>query len=220
MIAELPDLRPSLIRIIMRPGVERATVEKLSDVGFEFPSINYKLVSERPYRFAYGAVDSPQAGGAYGSAIIKVDVETGEARSFGNGAHVFGEPLFVPRPQGDGEDDGVLLTVGSAQDTESMLAIIDARSMALVASATVQSSIPLGFHGRGCPRLICEKHNPDLAYLTCRPARRRCVTEAGDVSPPYDCAYFAPAPGGVVFGASPSSTRPSFRRSRPSCALR
>jgi carotenoid cleavage dioxygenase-like enzyme len=121
---------------------------ELSDVGFEFPSINYKLVSERPYRFAYGAADSPQAAGAYGSAIIKVDVETGEAKSFGSGAHVFGEPLFVPRPQGDGEDDGVLLTVGSAPDTESsMLAVIDAKSMVLIASATVQSWIPLGFHG-------------------------------------------------------------------------
>jgi carotenoid cleavage dioxygenase-like enzyme len=42
----------------------------------------------------------------------------------------------------------VLLTVGSSQSAESsLLAIIDARTMDLVASATVQSSIPLGFHG-------------------------------------------------------------------------
>ena len=62
MIAERPDLRPSLVRIVMRPGVERAKVEKLSDIGFEFPSTHYKLVSGRPYRFAYGASDGPQAG--------------------------------------------------------------------------------------------------------------------------------------------------------------
>ncbi len=148
MIAELPDLRPALIRIIMRPGVERATVEKLSDVGFEFPSINYKLVSGRPHRFTYGAADGPQPGGAYASAIIKVDLETGQSKSFSDGIHVFGEPLFVSRPRGEDEDDGVLLTVGAAQNAESsVLAIIDARSMALVASATVLSSIPLGFHG-------------------------------------------------------------------------
>jgi beta,beta-carotene 9',10'-dioxygenase len=148
MIAELPDLRPSLIRIIMRPGVERASVEKLSDVGFEFPSTHYKRVNGRPYRFAYGAADGPQAGGAYASAIVKVDIETGRSTSFSDGTHIFGEPLFVPRPQGDGEDDGVLLTVGSAQEAESsVLAVIDARTMALVASAEVPSSIPLGFHG-------------------------------------------------------------------------
>lgn len=147
MALRLPELTPTLTRIVMRPGVERATVEKLSDAGFEFPSTNYKLVSGRPYRFAYGASDGHQAG-AYTSAIVKVDIETGGATSFGDGTHIFGEPLFVSRPGGGGEDDGVLLTVGSAQDAESsVLAIIDARSMALLASAQVQSSIPLGFHG-------------------------------------------------------------------------
>jgi beta,beta-carotene 9',10'-dioxygenase len=148
MIAALPDLRPSLIRIIMRPGVERASVEKLSDVGFEFPSTNYKLVNGRPYRFAYGASDGPLAGGAYASAIVKVDLKTGRSTSFSDEVHVFGEPLFVSRPQGDCEDDGVLLTVGSARDAESsVLAVIDGRTMALIASAEVPSSIPLGFHG-------------------------------------------------------------------------
>jgi beta,beta-carotene 9',10'-dioxygenase len=148
MIAELPELRPSLIRIVMHPGVERATVEKLSDVGFEFPTIRYKLVSGRPYRFAYGASDGHEAGGAYTSVIVKIDIETGQSTSFRDGTHIFGEPLLVSRPESDSEDDGVLLTVGSAQNAESsVLAVIDARSMALVASAKVQSSIPLGFHG-------------------------------------------------------------------------
>jgi beta,beta-carotene 9',10'-dioxygenase len=148
MIGKLPELRPSLIRITLRPGVERASVEKLSDVGFEFPSTHYKLVSGRPYRFAYGASDGYQAGGAYTSAIVKVDVETGTSKSFSYDSHLFGEPLFVSRPQGDAEDDGVLLTVGSAQHAEvSVLAVIDARTMDLVASAEVPCSIPLGFHG-------------------------------------------------------------------------
>jgi carotenoid cleavage dioxygenase-like enzyme len=147
MVARLPELRPSLMRVVMRAGIDRATVKKLSDTGFEFPSTNYKLVNGRPYRFAYGASDGHQ-GGAYTSAIVKVDLETGESSSFSDDALIFGEPLFVSRPGGDGEDDGVLLTVGSAQNAESsMLAVIDARTMDLVASATVQSSIPLGFHG-------------------------------------------------------------------------
>ncbi|MBL8272025.1 carotenoid oxygenase family protein [Steroidobacter sp.] len=148
MVAELPDLRPSLIRLVMRPGVERVTVEKLSDVGFEFPSTNYKRVNGQAYRFAYGASDGYQAGGAYDSAIVKADLETGKSTAFGDGDHIFGEPLFVSRPGGDAEDDGVLLTVGAAQNAEtSILAVIDAKSMALIASAEVQSSIPLGFHG-------------------------------------------------------------------------
>lgn len=147
MFDSLPELTPAPMRITMRPSVERADIRKLSDVGFEFPSTHYKQVNGRPYRFAFGASDGHQ-GSAYASAIVKIDLGTGGAKSFSHGSHIFGEPLFVSRPGGVDEDDGVLLTVGSAQDSESsMLAVIDARTMDLVASATVQSSIPLGFHG-------------------------------------------------------------------------
>ena len=148
MRASLPELRPVLMRIVMQPGVERATLEKLTDVGFEFPSIHYKRASGRPYRFAYGASDGHQAGGAYTSDIVKIDLETGGSKSFSHDTHIFGEPLFVSRPGGEDEDDGVLVTVGSSQDADSsVLAIIDARTMTRVAIAQVPGSIPLGFHG-------------------------------------------------------------------------
>lgn len=148
MLAKLPDLRAQLVRIVMRPGVERAVMEQVGEVGFEFPSINYRHVSGQPYRYAYGAVNRPESDHVYASAVVKTDLQTGGAASFSDGAVVFGEPLFVARPGGSAEDDGVLLTVGSAQDAEAAtLAIIDAQTMALVASATVPRAIPLGFHG-------------------------------------------------------------------------
>src|SRR6185295_20235062 len=101
-----------------------------------------------PYRFAYGASDGHQAGGAYTSDIVKIDLETGGSKSFSHDTHIFGEPLFVSRPGGEDEDDGVLVTVGSSQDADSsVLAIIDARTMTRVAIAQVPGSIPLGFHG-------------------------------------------------------------------------
>jgi beta,beta-carotene 9',10'-dioxygenase len=147
MAETLPDLRPELIRITLRPGHERAGLQKLSDTGFEFPSTRYKLVNGRAYRYAYGASDG-YAGSTYTSSIVKVDVDTGATKSFEDGKHVFGEPLFVPRPHSTDEDDGVLLSVGSAPDAAtSVLAVIDAKTLALVARAEVQSSIPLGFHG-------------------------------------------------------------------------
>lgn len=156
MVARLPDLRPALLRIVMRPGAERAVAGRVSDVGFEFPSINYRRVGGRAYRYAYGAANGPEAGGAYHSAIVKTDVETGAVASWVDAAYVFGEPLFVARPGAIDEDDGVLLTVGSARDANAaVLAVIDARRLALLARATVPSAIPLGFHGsfvqRGAP---------------------------------------------------------------------
>ena len=143
-----PDLRPALLRIVMRQGVERATVEKLGDAGFEFPTTHYRRVNGRPYRYAYGAANWPDAGHAYASTVVKVDIDTGKPASFRDASHVYGEPLFVTRPHGEDEDDGVLLTVGSARDAESsVLAVIDARTMTPLARATVPSAIPLGFHG-------------------------------------------------------------------------
>ena len=148
MIERRPDLRPSLFRIVMRPGKERASIEKMSDATLEFPSTNYKRVNGRPYRFAWGASNGPLEDGGYASAIVKVDLQTGASMSFNDDVHIFGEPLFVSRPEGTEEDDGVLLSVGSSKDAESsILAVIDAKTMALLASAEVARSIPLGFHG-------------------------------------------------------------------------
>jgi len=147
MSASLPDLRPSLVRLSLREGRERAELEVSSDTGFEFPSTNYRRVNGRDYRFVWGASDGPTHG-EYASAIVKIDVETGGATSFADGEHVFGEPVFVARPGGSAEDDGVLVTVGSHKSrSSSTLAILDAKTMSLVAAAEVPSAIPLGFHG-------------------------------------------------------------------------
>jgi beta,beta-carotene 9',10'-dioxygenase len=132
----------------MRPGVERARIEKLGEIGFEFPATNYKRVNGNEYRFAWGASDGPDASHGYTSSIVKMDVRTGASTSFFDGEHVFGEPVFVTRPGGSDEDDGVLVSVGSRNDADtSRLVIIDAKTMELVASAAVGCAIPLGFHG-------------------------------------------------------------------------
>lgn len=152
MAARLPDLRPSLLRIVAHPRRPRATVETLSETGFEFPAIHYRQVSGSHYRFAWGAADGHQLEGGYASSIVRVDVHGGASRSFSDGEHIYGEPIFVARPGGRDEDDGVLLAVGSGQRTESSaLSIIDARSMSLLAQARVPSAIPLGFHGSFVP---------------------------------------------------------------------
>lgn len=148
MAVSLPELTPALVRLTITPGVERARAQKLGDIGFEFPSINYKRIAGQPYRFAFGAADGHRPDGNYVSRIVKADLVSGASWEFTDGVHIFGEPLFVARPGGAQEDDGVLLTVGSATTSDSsMLAVIDAGSMQLLASAIVPSAIPLGFHG-------------------------------------------------------------------------
>ncbi|HSD39565.1 MAG TPA: carotenoid oxygenase family protein [Rhodocyclaceae bacterium] len=148
MAERLPDLRPRLVRITMRHGKARAEVEAIGDAGFEFPCIHYRRSSGNDYRYAWGAADGPQAESGYASSIVKVDLHSGDSRAFGDGDRIYGEPVFVARPGGVDEDDGVLLTVGCSQRTQSSaLAILDARTMALLATAEVPAAIPLGFHG-------------------------------------------------------------------------
>jgi beta,beta-carotene 9',10'-dioxygenase len=148
MVEQLPDLRPSLVRMVMRPGKARAELETLSEAGFEFPSTNYRRVNGGDYRFVWGAADGPQSDGSYASSLVKVDLRTEKSSTFSDGDRIYGEPVFVARPGGTDEDDGVLLSVGASQRSDtSALAVIDARTMELLACAEVPSAIPLGFHG-------------------------------------------------------------------------
>ncbi len=59
-----------------------------------------------------------------------------------------GEPIFVRRPHGRREDDGVLLSVVlDARRRTSFLLVLDARDMNEIGRAAVPHHIPFGFHG-------------------------------------------------------------------------
>ena len=57
--------------------------------------------------------------------------------------------MFVARPQAEGEDDGVLLSVvlDAAAET-SFLLVLDAADLNEIARARVPHHIPFGFHGQ------------------------------------------------------------------------
>ncbi|MFB6146418.1 MAG: carotenoid oxygenase family protein [Halobacteriaceae archaeon] len=100
----------------------------------------------RQYRHAYG--QHRPAGAAFATGLASVDVETGRAATWESDLYV-GEPVFVPRPGGEADDDGVLLAVGL--DTEarrSALVVVDADSMRELARAPAPHVVPFDFHGR------------------------------------------------------------------------
>jgi len=60
-----------------------------------------------------------------------------------------GEPVFVRRPDGSDEDDGVVLSVVlDATAGRSFLLVLDAASMSELARAEAPHHIPFGFHGQ------------------------------------------------------------------------
>ena len=109
----------------------------------------------REHRYVYAMrMDQPVTEWAYG--VMKHDTRTGETTVFADGADYFGEPIFVPDPDGEREDDGVVLAVGLDADGgtgRSRLFVLDGRTLEERARATLPHTVPFDFHGRYFPEL-------------------------------------------------------------------
>ena len=136
----LPSLKPRLHRITLESNRENFRMAAVgAGVGFEFPTTHYTRVNGRPHRFVWGSDLS---------RVVRVDTLTDGVTQRSLDGLIFGEPVFVPNPDATEEDDGVLLTVGSApQLPGSELTIWDARTLESIARIKVPIALPLGFHG-------------------------------------------------------------------------
>ena len=139
-----PDLRR--FRLPLRgPGPIRG--EALSGARIELPRIDYRRRNGRPYRTTYGI--AADHGPLFGGGIVKLDVVTGEAERRQEPGAYAGEPVYVPRPGAEQEDDGVLLSVVLEPDRgASSLLVLDAGDLSELARARVPHHIPFGFHGQ------------------------------------------------------------------------
>lgn len=125
----------------------RLTESLLDDHGCEFPRINGAF-GGRPYRYGYTAHWGRSL--TFGPAQ-KHDVERGttELHDYGPG-RVTLEPVFVPRPGAEREDDGWILSyVYDANRNLSDVVILDARDFTGEPVATIRLPVrvPFGFHG-------------------------------------------------------------------------
>jgi len=118
--------------------------ERRYDGGLELPTVP-RPVRGRNYRYLYAqATDRRGANG-----LAKIDVENGVATEWWERGVYVEEPRMVPRPEGDAEDEGVVLA--PALDTDrgrSMLLVFDAATLTERARAPLPHAVPFGFHGR------------------------------------------------------------------------
>lgn len=146
----LPVPRAVRYRIDLAGG--GVDVTPLSDQPLDLPRINYGRHNARPYTYAYGC--STEAGvSPFFDRLCKLDVTSGEVRTWHSDGCYPGEPVFVQAPPSDvpnaAEDDGVVLSV--VLDTaagRSLLLVLDAASFTELARAEVPHPIPYGFHGQ------------------------------------------------------------------------
>ena len=115
--------------------------------NIELPVWNTRMDKKRN-RYVYGINSKSES--SFVEYIIKIDLSTGKTSTFGLDKCTPGEPIFVERPGATEEDDGVLLTVClDGQKNRSLLAVVDAKTMKLIAKAEMDQGkvVPFGFHG-------------------------------------------------------------------------
>lgn len=130
-----------------------AEQELLSDTPFELPRIDYDRRAGRPYRFVWGTGQSK--GGDFLDTVTRLELRDGGAadvKTWAAPGCYPGEPVFVARPGGTAESDGVLLTVVlDAARQRSFLLVLDADRLTELARAELPHHVPFGFHGNHFP---------------------------------------------------------------------
>lgn len=127
-------------------GDNTVTSRPLTDAPVELPRFDYRHRAGQAYRYVYAAGTSP--GATFFDRLHRIDLATGETTPWLEPGCYPGEPVFVPRPGADEEDDGVVLSVVlDARAGHSFLLVLDASDFSELARADVPHPIPFGFHG-------------------------------------------------------------------------
>ncbi|XP_061661279.1 beta,beta-carotene 15,15'-dioxygenase [Syngnathoides biaculeatus] len=113
--------------------------------GIELPRINYDLNSKR-HRFVYcNCVEES----ALSKEIAKFDTETKQVLTWSEINCWPSEAVFVPRPNGEAEDDGVILSsvINTSPDQSNFLLVLDGRTFKELARGYLNTELHKDMHG-------------------------------------------------------------------------
>jgi all-trans-8'-apo-beta-carotenal 15,15'-oxygenase len=139
---------PTLWRYRVSARTRRAEGSELSPQGLEFPQVDGRRATGG-YRIVYGVFTDAERG--LSGRIGRVDLTTGKTDAWDAGAgSLVSEPIFVPRPGGEDEDDGWLVALAydpGRQATDAV--VLDARDLAAGPLFTAHLPVSAGvtFHG-------------------------------------------------------------------------
>ncbi|EAQ70033.1 apocarotenoid-15/15'-oxygenase [Synechococcus sp. RS9909] len=139
-------------RIHLESG--QVTTTRLSERCCEFAMVNPHREG-LPCRFAWMAAAERERGNDPLQVIKKLDLHTGDRQIWSAAPRGFvSEPLMVPRPGAEAEDDGwVLELFWNGERQGSDLVILDAADLRELAAFELPLAIPHGLHGSWVPSL-------------------------------------------------------------------
>lgn len=138
-----PEWQRRLVRYHLFLDKNEIFPEVLLEKDIEFPRFDDKLDGKK-YRYLYMTLSEGS-----GRGIGKFDLETKEFKTWLQADSQVLEPIFVPSPYQQNEDEGVILTIvyDKVKDHSFLLAL-DAHSFAEIARADLPWQIPGSFHGQ------------------------------------------------------------------------
>ncbi|PIK37041.1 hypothetical protein BSL78_26127, partial [Apostichopus japonicus] len=137
----------SATAVIKIDGSVHCTPEILCHESLDLPRINYDY-NARKYRYAYFVGNFlPSESSPFN--LTKLDVEEKSFKSWSEKDCFASEPVFVPRPGGEAEDDGVILSavVRQTENPSSFLLVLNAADFTEIGRAEIDRQIPATLHG-------------------------------------------------------------------------
>jgi carotenoid cleavage dioxygenase-like enzyme len=133
-------------------GTAATTCEILVDQNFGLPNFNVERFQGKAYNFVYGTGITDKATSDFVDRLLKVDIAQRKISHVWSEPDCFvTEPVFVARPEGEAEDDGVLLsTIYDASKDSSFLLLLNAQDFSELARIDIEGKIQAHYHGRFC----------------------------------------------------------------------
>lgn len=141
-----PIALTKVVRHRLRPGHDSADSQTVAS-GFELPQIHPDRIGQGRARVAFGAGMDPLSPAPFFDRTQRLNLDTGECTTWQRADAVHLEPLFVARPGGRADDDGVLLVPTLADDDPGgVIGVVDAHTMECLATLQAPQVVPFGFH--------------------------------------------------------------------------
>jgi carotenoid cleavage dioxygenase-like enzyme len=127
----------------------RISYEVLGKEGLELPRYDESTLSmSGQYQFVYGVGISAQHPQSFYNQLVKLDIQTQEARTWYQEGLYPGEAVFIGKPGRRAEDEGVILSVVLDEEKEtSFLLVLDASDFKELARAHLPHPVLFGYHG-------------------------------------------------------------------------